>query len=275
MRVLIVENDTALGDLLCAGLKMDGHEARTVSSGEAALETAGTLRPELMVLDLGALREDGLEVLAQMGERFPATSVLVLTARTGTEEGVRCLELGADDVVRKPFSFYELRARVKALARRRSQLDDRMLRFGDLEMDRTERRVRQAGGEVELTATEFSLLESLLRRGRQVCSRGELLEEVWRSPREGMDRGAGTNIVEVYINYVRKKLNRRLCDGVQALGHTVIRTVRGEGYRLEMVEGAAVGARAALPWMDVEMPRETALLRGKEERMAEGWLAHG
>jgi DNA-binding response OmpR family regulator len=166
-----------------------------------------------------------------MGERFSSTSVLVLTGRAEMEERVRCLELGADDVVLKPFSFHELRARLKALCRRRSQFEDTVLRFGDLEMDRAERKVTRAGCAVELTATEFSLLESLLRRrGERVCSRGELLREVWQMPVE-----AGTNIVEVYINYLRKKLGRQAAQGagtVRAGSASAIRTVRGEGYVL-------------------------------------------
>jgi DNA-binding response OmpR family regulator len=191
------------------------------------------LRPELMILDLGLPRKDGMEVLAEMGERFHATSVLVLTARAELEERVECLELGADDVVLKPFSLDELRARLRALGRRRSRSDDQVLRFGDLEMDRAERRVTQAGREVELTATEFSLLESLLRRrGERVCSRAELLREVWRNP-----VGMRTNIVEVYINYLRRKLGRRLGlklngSAARANSQSVIRTVRGEGYVL-------------------------------------------
>ena len=186
-----------------------------------------------MVLDLGLPRKDGMEVLAEMRDRFRSTSVLVLTGRAGMEERVQCLELGADDVVLKPFSLEELRARLRALGRRRSRFDEQVLRFGDLEMDRAERRVTQAGREVDLTATEFSLLEALLqRRGERVCSRAELLREVWRNP-----VGMGTNIVEVYINYLRRKLGGRVGPklgggAVRAKGRSVIRTVRGEGYVL-------------------------------------------
>jgi DNA-binding response OmpR family regulator len=195
-----------------------------------------------------------MEVLAEMSERFRTTSVLVLTGRAEMEERVRCLELGADDVVLKPFSFHELRARLKALCRRRSRFEDSVLRFADLEMDRAERRVTQAGRVVELTATEFSLLESLLRRrGERVCSRGELLQEVWRT----MPGGAGTNIVEVYINYLRKKLGR---GSMRERGRAVVRTVRGEGYVLEDQGGRlAVGRKP----------------QNYESEMAEGWAAHG
>jgi DNA-binding response OmpR family regulator len=229
MRVLIAEDDSALGYLVGKGLALDGFDVELVADGEAALAGAAGLRPELMVLDLGLPRKDGMEVLAEMGERFRWTSVLVLTGRAGIAERVACLELGADDVMLKPFSLEELRARLRALGRRRSRFGEQVLRFGDLEMDRAERRVTQAGSEVELTATEFSLLESLLRRrGEQVSSRAELLREVWRNP-----PGIETNIVEVYINYLRRKLDRPRGSGAMRVScRSVIRTVRGEGYVL-------------------------------------------
>jgi DNA-binding response OmpR family regulator len=241
MHVLIVEDDVSLGQFLSRGLELDGHEVVLAADGDAALASAATLRPELVVLDLGLPRKDGMEVLTEMAQRFRSTSVLVLTGRAELEERVRCLELGADDVVLKPFSFHELRARLKALCRRRSQFEDQVLRFGDLEMDRAERRLTQAGREVELTATEFSLLESLLRRrGERVCSRTELLREVWRTPTE-----TGTNIVEVYINYLRKKLGGAACQGpgkAKAGTQAVIRTVRGEGYVLDALERRVANA---------------------------------
>jgi DNA-binding response OmpR family regulator len=233
MHVLIVEDDSALGHFLGQGLMLDGHEVALVADGEGALASAAKLRPELMILDLGLPRMDGMEVLAAMGKRHRSTSVLVLTGRAEMEERVKCLELGADDVVLKPFSFHELRARLNALGRRRSQFEDTVLRFGELEMDLAAHKVMQAGREVELTATEFSLLESLLRRqGERVCSRTELLDEVWRTP-----LGMGTNIVEVYINYLRKKLGKTLdrgLVGMRARDSCVIRTVRGEGYVLDV-----------------------------------------
>jgi DNA-binding response OmpR family regulator len=230
VHVLIVEDDVALGHFLGQGLRLDGHDVSVVEDGEAALEYAARRRPELMLLDLGLPRKDGMEVLAEMSERFGSTSVMVLTGRSEMEERVKCLELGADDIMLKPFSFHELRARCRALCRRRGKFEDAVMRFGDLEMDRTGRRVTQAGREVELTATEFSLLESLLRRrGERVCSRAELMREVWPAAEMHGAHGVATNIVEVYINYLRKKLGRRL--GVEG-GKPVIRTVRGEGYVL-------------------------------------------
>jgi len=239
MLVLIVEDDAALLHFLDQGLRLDGHEVHLATDGEAALKAVEKVRPEAMILDLGLPRKDGIEVLAEMHERFPATSVLVLTGRADMEERVKCLDLGADDVVLKPFSFHELRARLQALARRRSQFEDPVLRFGNLAMDRSARRVTQQGREVELTATEFSLLESLLRRrGERVCSRLELLHEVWRIPvgKEARNSRMETNIVEVYINYLRKKLGGDPGASRNAL-HTVIRTVRGEGYLLVVPQG--------------------------------------
>lgn len=264
MRVLIVEDDSALGHFLGQGLKLDGFEVELAADGESALALAAQMLPEVMILDLGLPRMDGLEVLVEMRERFGATSVLVLTARAGMEERVSCLELGADDVMLKPFSFHELRARLRAMSRRRGRLEDTVLRLGDLEMDRAVRRVTQAGREVELTATEFSLLESLLRRrGERVCSRDELLREVWRSP-----VGMGTNIVEVYINYLRKKLGRRLGRGLgraRLAGESAIRTVRGEGYLLSAT-GDSVAA-GAVPWGAAKFSRQLAGVS------AEGWQA--
>lgn len=251
MHVLIIEDDLALGHFLGQGLKLDGHEVTLAADGEAALAEAAKLRPDVMVLDLGLPRKDGLEVLAEMGEQMRSTSVLVLTGRAGMEERVRCFELGADDVVLKPFSFHELRARLKALGRRRSRSAETVLRFGDLEMDRAERRVTQAGREVELTATEFSLLESLLRRrGEQVLSRADLLREVWRI----MPAGAGTNIVEVYITYLRRKLARGL--RARSDGRAVIRTVRGEGYVLGIDGPQDVAAASREQWHEAEAAGE-------------------
>jgi DNA-binding response OmpR family regulator len=247
MHVLIVEDDVALGHFLAHGLKLDGHEVSVVGDGEAGLAFAARLRPEIMILDLGLPLKDGMEVLAEIAERFKSTSVLVLTGRAEMEDRVRCLELGADDVVQKPFSFHELRARLNAMCRRRSRFEETVLHFGDLEMDRAERKVTQSGHEIELTATEFSLMESLLRRrGERVCSREDLLREVWHEP-----LGMGTNIVEVYINYLRKKLGHGAARG-PGVG-TVIRTVRGEGYVLHARSDFERGTRSTTRWREPQM----------------------
>jgi len=167
MRVLIVEDDAALGLFLQKGLKLEGHEVAWVGDGEAALEHTAANRPDLIVLDLSLPRKDGTEVLAELRGRFDETAVLVLTGRSQVEERVKCLNLGADDCLLKPFSFHELTARCRALLRRREQFTDPVLRHGDVELNRMERRVVRNGRLVELTVKEFSLLEYLLlRRGQ-------------------------------------------------------------------------------------------------------------
>ena len=225
MQVLIVEDDAALGLFLQKGLKLEGHEVSWVGDGEAALEHMQQNRPDLVVLDLSLPRKDGVEVLEEMRGRFDGTAVLVLTGRSMVEDRVKCLNLGADDCLLKPFSFHELTARCRALLRRRERYADPVLRHGDVELNRMERRVIRNGRTVELTVKEFSLLEYLLQRPGRCCNRTELLREVWQ-----MTPDAGTNVVDVYINYLRKKLGAASVD--DDAGHGVIETVRGEGYRI-------------------------------------------
>src|SRR5580693_2168979 len=236
MQVLVVEDDAALGLFLQKGLKLEGHDVAWVGDGEAALEYAEEHRPDLIVLDLSLPRKDGTEVLAELNGRFDETSVLVLTGRSQVEERVKCLNLGADDCLLKPFSFHELTARCRALLRRREQFADPTLRHGGVELNRMERKVMRNGRAVELTVKEFSLLEFLLMRRGQCCSRAELLREVWQ-----MSPAAGTNVVDVYVNYLRKKLGAASVDGDQ--GCPVIETVRGEGYR--MAAGNKMAARVS------------------------------
>jgi len=224
MRVLIVEDDAALGLFLQKGLKLEGHEVAWVGDGIAALEQVEAFRPDLMVLDLSLPRKDGTEVLEEMRGKYDS-AVLVLTGRSMVEERVRCLNLGADDCLLKPFSFHELTARCRALLRRRERFADPVLRHGDVELNRMERRVTRNGRAVELTAKEFSLLEFLMQRKGGCCTRSELLREVWQ-----MSPDAGTNVVDVYVNYLRKKLGAVGLD--EGSGHVVIETVRGEGYRM-------------------------------------------
>ncbi len=225
MRVLIVEDDAALGLFLQKGLKLEGHEVTWVGDGEAGLRYAEDHRPDLMVLDLSLPRKDGTEVLEEMRGHFDEMAVLVLTGRSQVEERVKCLNLGADDCLLKPFSFHEFTARCRALLRRREQFADPVLRHGDVQLNRMERRVTRGGQAVELTVKEFSLLEFLMMRRGQSCGRSELLREVWQ-----MSPDAGTNVVDVYVNYVRRKLASASLDG--DVTNPVIETIRGEGYRM-------------------------------------------
>lgn len=246
MRVLIVEDDCALGGFLLKGLRLEGHQVEWVEDGQSALDRMADRRPDLLVLDLSLPKKDGTEVLQELLGRFDGMAVLVLTGRSDIEVRIRCLNLGADDCMLKPFNFSELRARCRALLRRREQYADPVLRAGGLEMNRIERKVLRDGQPVDLTTKEFALLEFLLQRRGLCCSRSELLREVWQ-----MKADTGTNVVDVYINYLRRKLaaayemaHRSGGQGVVSvlgefgagfgaeMGAELIETVRGEGYRL-------------------------------------------
>ncbi len=222
MRVLVVEDDRALGMFLQKGLAFEGHEVEWVGDGEAAVERARTSTPDLIVLDLGLPHRDGREVLAILAQEASRSSVLVLTGRADVEERVRCLNLGADDFLPKPFSFQELTARCRAILRRRERVADSILRWHDIELDRLRRTVERAGTVVELTGKEFALLECLMLRAGQTCTRGELLEQVWQMAPE-----SATNVLDVYVNYLRRKLG-----AASELPGALIETVRGAGYRM-------------------------------------------
>jgi DNA-binding response OmpR family regulator len=229
MRILIIEDDPALGLFLKKGLQLEGHDVFLAVDGEAGLDHALAHVPDLMVLDLGLPRKDGVQVLEQMHGRFAETSVLVLTGRSSVEDRVKCLNLGADDCLLKPFSLSELMARCRALMRRRVQFADPVLRVGELELNRMERSVKRDGHAVELTTKEFALLEYLMQARGRTCDRSELLREVWQAT-----PSAGTNVVDVYVNYLRKKLGAvrvRHFDGV-CEADNIIETVRGAGYAL-------------------------------------------
>jgi DNA-binding response OmpR family regulator len=229
MRVLVVEDDRALGAFLRNGLQLEGHRVEWVEDGEAALVQSAEGHPDLVVLDLSLPKRDGMEVLAEMRARHDDASVLVLTGRSEADALVQCLDMGADDCLLKPFSFFELTARCRALLRRRQQFADPVLRHGDLELNRIEHKVARAGRSISLTAKEFALLEYLLLHPGECVSRSELLTEVWRMTTE-----TGTNVVDVYVNYLRRKLDGWV-NGAPPLfaNHaSLIETVRGAGYRL-------------------------------------------
>ncbi len=249
MQVLIIEDDAALGLFLQKGLTLEGHDVSWVGDGEAGLRQAQANQPDLIVLDLSLPRKDGIEVLEEMRGRLDGTAVLVLTGRSKVEERVRCLNLGADDCLLKPFSFHELTARCRALLRRREMYADPVLRHGVVEMNRMERTVRRSGQMVELTVKEFSLLEFLMQRRGRCCSRSELLREVWQ-----MSPDAGTNVVDVYINYLRRKLGAALPKG--EVSYQVIETVRGEGYQMggvKMLSNNSYGYRALDGYSDAAL----------------------
>jgi DNA-binding response OmpR family regulator len=227
MRMLIADDVPALAGFLARGLARDGNEIALASDGEMAMEMARTDLPDMALLDLNLPRRDGTEVLAFLRSLTADLPILILTARQEPETRLRCLEMGADDFMQKPFSFAELRARCRALQRRRSP--GLVLRHGDLEVNRVERAVRRNGQAIALTNKEFALLEYLLlHRGRPV-SRATLLEQVWN-----MRADAETNVVDVYVTYLRRKLHDvPQCVGSAAGAFTpIIRTVRGQGYSI-------------------------------------------
>ncbi len=243
MRVLVVEDDKALGAFLRQGLEMEGHQVAWVEDGDAALVSIAEASPELIVLDLSLPRRDGMEVLEELRARQHDSSVLVLTGRNDLNARVQCLDLGADDCLLKPFSYFELLARCRALLRRRRQTADPVLRHGDLELHRIERRVARAGKAVALTAKEFSLLEYLMLHKGECVSRARLLADVWQ-----MHTETGTNVVDVYINYLRRKLASDTGDA------SVIETVRGSGYRLGGTKPRKQSARDDQPPQATHMP---------------------
>lgn len=244
MRVLIVEDDVALGLFLSRGLRLEGHEVDLVADGQAGLEHALDERPDLMVLDLSLPQKDGIQVLEEMQGRFAGTSVLVLTGRNGIDERVRCLNLGADDCLLKPFSFSELTARCRVLIRRRMQFANPVLRVGGVELNRMDRTVVRDGRPVELTAKEFALLEYLMQSRGRTCLRSDLLRDVWQA-----SPAAGTNVVDVYVNYLRKKLGAARLEAHGDLfgPDRVIETVRGEGYVMSTAPETPVAVGEAKP----------------------------
>jgi DNA-binding response OmpR family regulator len=216
-RILIAEDEERIVSFLEKGLRASGYVTTAVFSGPDALAYARDDDFDLLILDLGLPGMDGQEVLRQLRERGERLPVVILTARDGVEDTVAGLEGGADDYVTKPFRFEELLARVRVRLRDGAQAaETTVLSHGSLALDLRTRRAARDGRTVELTAREFALLETLLRHPDQVLSREQLLSHVW-----GYDFDPGSNVVDVYVRYLRRKL-----------GADVVETVRGMGYRL-------------------------------------------
>ena len=226
MRVLIVEDDAALALFLHKGLELDGHRVESVGDGESALSRQTSSSFDLVLFNLGLPRNNGVDVLVELRRRSQHTALLVLLERSDVAEKVRCLKLGVDDCLMKPFRFHELRARCNALLRRREQFANPLLSLRGIELNRIRREVIREGQRIELTAREFSLLEFLMQRPGQCCSRRELLQEVWQVCPE-----TETNVVDVYVNYLRKKLcTFPMSIATDLTGDFQIETIRGEGY---------------------------------------------
>jgi len=221
VKILVVDDERAVRDSLRRALELEGYEIELAADGEEALSRLESeAEPDAVILDVLMPGVDGLEVcrrLRRTGSRLP---VLMLTARDEVENRVAGLDAGADDYVTKPFALEELVARVRALLRRTTGGSDDVLRFGDLELDPGTREVRRDGRPIELTRTEFSLLELFMVNPRQVLTRSIIFERVW-----GYDFGFASNSLDVYIGYLRRKTE---AGG----GPRLIQTVRGVGYAL-------------------------------------------
>ena len=222
MRILVVEQDAALGLFLRKGFTGEGHDVVWTDGPEEATQLAGSWAPNLVIL--GVAEQQGMELLKVVHQLRPQAAMLTLVRGSAVEDRILCLDLGADDCMAKPFSFHELTARCRALLRREARSGEIVLAHGNLALNRISRSMSLAGMAVNLTAKEFRLLEYLLENLGRCCSRSELLTEVFQLPLEN-----ATNVVDVYINYLRKKLSFQ-ADAPR------IMTVRGAGYRLARTE---------------------------------------
>jgi two-component system, OmpR family, response regulator MprA len=221
MKILVVDDERAVRESLRRALELQGYEVELASDGAEALERlAADGQPDAVVLDILMPGIDGLEVCRQIRQRGNSVPVLMLTARDAVGDRVEGLDAGADDYLVKPFALEELLARLRALLRRASPTVDGALYFADLELDPGTREVRRAGDKVELTRTEFNLLELFMLNPRQVLTRSIIFERVW-----GYDFGFASNSLDVYIGYLRRKTE---AGGKPRLIHTV----RGVGYAL-------------------------------------------
>jgi two-component system, OmpR family, response regulator len=223
IRVLVVDDEPSLAELLASVLRYEGWEIRTAGDGLSAVRAAREFRPDAVVLDVMLPDLSGLQVLGRLRAELPHVCVLFLTARDAVEDRVAGITAGGDDYVTKPFSLEEVLARLRGLLRRAGVARARGgtgLTVGDLTMDEEAREVRRAGQLIELTATEFELLRFLMRNPRRVLSKAQILDRVWN-----YDFGGQAHVVELYISYLRKKID--------AGREPVIHTVRGVGYVLK------------------------------------------
>ncbi|MCH8611635.1 response regulator transcription factor [Arsenicicoccus dermatophilus] len=226
VRVLVVDDEANIAELLGMALRYEGWEVRTAGTGLEAVRAARELKPDAVALDMMLPDLDGLEVLRKMRQEDPNIPVLFLTAKDAVEDRVAGLTAGGDDYVTKPFSLEEVVARLRALMRRTAVAEeesDSVLTVGDLVMDEDAHEVRRGGDEIRLTATEFELLRYLMRNPRRVLSKAQILDRVWN-----YDFGGQANVVELYISYLRKKVDHGRAP--------MIHTMRGVGYVLKPAE---------------------------------------
>jgi two-component system OmpR family response regulator len=224
VRVLVVDDEASLAELLKMAFTLEGWEVRTAPDGLTAVKVAREFRPDAAVLDIMLPDFDGLQVMQRIRADGTTTPVLFLTAKDALEDRIAGLTAGGDDYVTKPFSLEEVVARVRGLIRRSTLVVDAnespIITVGELELNEESHEVSRAGREIELTATEFELLRYLMRNQRRVVSKAQILDRVW-----SYDFGGRSSVVEIYISYLRKKID--------AEGVAMIHTVRGAGYMLK------------------------------------------
>jgi two-component system, OmpR family, response regulator len=226
VRILVVDDEENITDLLATALRYERFEVGVAHTGREAMRVISSFRPHLIVLDVMLPDWDGFEVTKRLADQRERIPVLFLTARDATGDRIRGLTLGGDDYVTKPFSLEELIARIRAILRRTHGADDGSagLKYSDLEMDDDLHQVWRTGRPIDLTATEYKLLRYLLANAPRVLSKSQILDHVWN-----YDFGGEGNVVETYISYLRKKVDRD--------GPALIQTVRGVGYCLRQSLG--------------------------------------
>ena len=221
MRILIVEDDRKVGAFLQKGLREEQYAVDVCRDGEEALEWASISSYDVIVLDIMLPKKDGFAVCRELRQKGMLTPILMLTAKDSVEDKVSGLTEGADDYLTKPFSFEELLARIRALLRRTQDYKTKVLRVGDLEMDTAKRQAIRAGKQIPLSGKEYALLEYLMRNKGRVVTESMIVEHVWDMNYEGT-----SNIVNVYINYLRKKIDSEF-------EVKLVRTIRGHGYTID------------------------------------------
>ncbi len=220
MRLLVVEDDLPLARFICKGLEQEHYAVDQANDGEEGRGMALDFEYDLVILDLNLPTLDGIAVMQSIRPAKPNLPILVLTARSRVEDRVQALDAGADDCLNKPFSLTELSARVRALLRRGRPSTGSTLSLADLHLDRVERKVERAGRRIDLTSKEFALLEYLMRNAGRRITRSMIIEHVWN-----INFDTATNVVDVYINYLRKKVD-------EGSDRKLIHTVRGVGYEM-------------------------------------------
>ncbi len=226
IRVLAVDDEPAITELLSMALRYEGWEPTTAASGLEAVKAARETKPDVAILDMMLPDFDGLEVMRRIRADQPSLPVIFLTAKDGVEDRINGLTAGGDDYVTKPFSLEELIARLRALLRRSGAVavqSDSQLVVGDLVLDEDSHEVTRGGDDIQLTNTEFELLRYLMRNPRRVLSKAQILDRVWQ-----YDFGGQANVVELYISYLRKKID--------AGRKPMIHTLRGAGYVIKPAE---------------------------------------